>query len=578
MVRQLPSYTKSQTDIDVIRQSILQSKDEYVAVDTETTGLSWDAGARAFGVAIAWDQQCVFLRNDRDGLDNITRLLQAIFESDKTFVYHNAEFDMHMIRESYGVEPPKKIIDTMRVAHLYHNRMSHSLKDWGEAVFGSVASYHEDVIDDYKRQYRIKDYSRIPSNMMDDYATNDVVLTKTLAELFVPTVKNNNSQLFNLEMNLIPIIYGMEKEGIRLDIERTDNLRKDMILEKRSIEDEIFEIVGKPLEISSSQKLGDYLYGRLGVPVAKTTASGRPSTAREDLENINHPIGSKVVSLVLKWRGLDKFVGTYLEPFLKKQQNGRIHPRWNACGTVTGRLSSSEPNLQNIPKDDRMRGIFIPDNHFYDMDYSQMELRIMAHVSKQRSMIDGFNNNRDLHRMTAANMFNIPFDKVTDKQRSMGKRVNFGVIYCIGPGTLAKNLESSVPAAKGFLANFWKAYPEIKRYVDNTISKGEKDGEVKTLFGRRLRVDRERPYVAVNYVVQGTAGDCMKISLYRAHKYLKENGGKIRNTVHDQMLFDDIDEKQIPEIHKIMENFSFSMPMSVDVLHSEKSWGDLVEV
>ena len=578
MARQLPSYTNSVSDTDIIRQSILSSKDNYVAIDTETTGLSWDAGARAFGVALAWDQQCVFLRNDRDGIDNIARLLRAIFESNKTFVYHNAEFDMHMVRESYGIEPPKKVLDTLRVAHLYHNRMSHSLKDWGTNVFGKAASYHEEVIDDYKRQYHIKDYSRIPTEMMDEYASNDVVLTKTLAELFVPSVRENNPRLFDLEMSLIPIIYGMEKEGIRIDTERTTSLRREMIIEKRSIEDEIFQIVGKPLEIGSSQKLGDYLYGRLGVPIKKETASGKPSTAREDLEMIDHPIGSEVVRLVLRWRGLDKLVGTYLEPFLRKQKDGRIHPRWNASGTVTGRLSSSEPNLQNIPKDDRMRSIFVPDNHFYDMDYSQMELRIMAHVSKQRSMIDGFNNNRDLHKMTAANMFGIPFDKVTDKQRSMGKRVNFGVIYCIGPGTLAKNLESSISAARGFLANFWKAYPEIKRYVDNTIAKGEKEGEVKTLFGRRLRVDRERPYVAVNYVVQGTAGDCMKISLYRAHKYLQQNGGKIRNTVHDQMLFDDIDENQIPEIHKIMENFKFSMPMSVDVLHSEKSWGDLVEV
>ena len=579
MVRPLPYYTKlSNPDLDTLRQLIVSSKDPFVALDTETTGFRWDAGDRAFGVALAWDDQCVFLRNEESGVDKIALLLKDIFQSDKIFAYHNAEFDAHFVRETYGVEPPEKLIDTVRIAHLYDNQMSHALKDWSTNVFGKQAAFHESVIDEYKRKYRISDYSHIPSTMMDDYASNDAVLTKLLAEIYADSVKAENPSLFNLEMGLIPVIYQMEKEGIRIDLDRTDSLRKEMIAEKREIEDEIYNIVGKPLEIGSSQKLGEYLYGRLKIPVEKTTKTGRPSTSREDLEEIVHPVGSQVISLVLRWRGLDKLVGTYLEPFLSRSKNGRIHPRWNAVGTVTGRLSSSSPNLQNIPKDDRMRGIFVPDNHFYDMDYSQMELRIMAHVSRQESMISAFNQNKDLHRMTASNIFNTPIQSVNEKQRSVGKRVNFGVIYCIGPTKLAKQIGSSDGQARGFLNNFWKAYPSVKSYVDKTIKQGETVGEVRTLFGRRLKVDRRRPYVAVNYVVQGTAGDCMKLSIYRAHKYLQQVGGKIRNTVHDQLLFDDIDPDQIKDLHEIMENFSFSTPLSVDILHSKESWGDLVEV
>jgi len=579
MTTQLPSYTKYQfNNFDLLRQSILTSSDPYVAVDTETTGLKWNAGDRAFGVAIAWDNQCIFLRNSEHSIEGIGSLLQELFSSTaKTFLYHNAEFDLHMMRETYGVEPAPNILDTLRVSHLHNTNMSHALKDWSAQIFGNTAAYYESIVEEYRSRYNIKDYSRIPPEIMDSYATNDVVLTKSLAEQFVEPVRNNNPSLFDLEMKLIPVVYDMEKTGLKLDIDYTEALQRDMLQKKRAIEDEIYATVGKPLDIGSSQQLGEYFYGRLKIKAAKKTATNKPSTDNEALSEIKHPIGTSVANSVLEWRALDKVVSTYLGPFLGMHREGRIHPHWNAAGTVTGRFSSSSPNFQNVPKNQKVRKVIVPDSEFVAMDYSQIELRVMAHVANQKNMIDAFISGEDLHAMTAGAIHQKTLDRVTEKERSLGKRINFGVIFGIGPKKFAQQANISVDQAKGYLNNYWREYPAIKKFVDATIRNAERTGYVKTLFGRKVGIDPERPYAAVNYVVQGTAGDIVKISLLRTYNYLQKTGGNIRNTVHDEILFDNLDNEQIPEIKNIMENFSFSMPLDVDVERSKTSWGDLLD-
>ena len=584
MVRQYPSYTNySFTDLNTLRHSIVSSKDAYVAVDTETTGLHWQNGDRAFGVALAWDDKCVFLRNSDYGVDKIGLLLSDIFSVDeKVYCLHNAEFDLHMMKETYEVDPPPSILDTLRVSHLYDSKMSHSLKDWGTAVFGKAASFHEDILTEYRKAYKIKNYSHIPPEIMDSYAANDAVLTKSLAEVFTPVVERDSSRLLELEQSLVPVIYEMERHGLRIDLDYTEKLRHTFILEKRQIEDKIYEIIGKPLDIGSSQQLARYFYERLGVEAIVQTTGGeagdnkRASTGKEALEMIVHPVGTEVAQLVLKWRELEKVVTTYLDPFLAKVKNGRIHPRWNATGTITGRFSSSEPNFQNIPKDDRIRRCIVPDQEFVDMDFSQIELRVMAHVSKEQSMIDAFIDGEDLHALTASAIYGKP--EVDDKERAIGKRINFGVIYGIGRKKFAKSASISEKDAQAYLDRYWKIYPNIKKYFDSTIKSAQRRGYVETLFGRKIKIDEERPYAAVNYIVQGTAGDITKVSLLRTYNYLKGTGGTICNTVHDQILYDGLEEHQVPKLKEIMENFNFVMPTPVDVQRSTKSWGDLIDV
>ena len=582
MVRQYPSYTNySSTDLNALRQSVLASKDSLVAVDTETTGLHWQNGDRAFGVALAWDDNCVFLRNSEYGTDKIGLLLADIFSAEHlTYCLHNSEFDFHMMKETYQVDPPKSVLDTLRVSHLYDSSMSHALKDWGAAVYGKTASFHEGVIDEYRKAYKIRDYSHIPPEIMDSYAANDAVLTKSLAEVFTPIVERDYPRLLELEQRLIPVIYEMERAGLRVDEKYTERLRYELVLEKRQIEDSIYEIIGKPLEIGSSQQLARYFYERLGIVPTVETSGGesgekRASTGKEALEAIRHPVGTKVARLILKWRELEKIITTYLDPFLSKTKDGRIHPRWNATGTITGRFSSSEPNFQNIPKDDRIRRCIVPDQEFVDMDFSQIELRVMAHVSKEQTMIDAFIAGEDLHALTASAIYGKP--EVDDKERAIGKRINFGVIYGIGRKKLSKQAEISEKEAQAYLDRYWKVYPNIKKYFDSTIKSAQRRGYVETLFGRKVKIDEERPYAAVNYVVQGTAGDITKISLLRTYNFLKNTKGTIQNTVHDQILFDNLEENQILELKNTMENFNFVMPTPVDVMRSKKSWGDLID-
>ena len=245
-------------------------------------------------------------------------------------------------------------------------------------------------------------------------------------------------------------------------------------------------------------------------------------------------------------------------------------------GTITGRFSGSDPNLQNIPADKKVRRIFIPDREFFDFDFSQIELRMMAHASQQHSMIQSFNDGVDLHEYTASLVFNTPPDQVDKDQRQIGKRLNFGAIYGGGSKGLARQCHVTQAQARTFLNQLWDAYPIMKGWIERTKRNAERDGYVRTIHGRKIPVLAEDSFKAPNYLIQGTAGDIIKISLVKTSQYVKSIGGRIRNTVHDQILFDEIDESALPAIKEIMEDFSFSMPVTVDMQRSKESWGDLI--
>lgn len=573
--KKLPSYSLYDIrNLDDLRDSVLSSKDEFVAIDTETTGLNWNKD-RAFGVSIAWDNKGIFIRNTDYGVENIGNVMNTIFSStDKTFVYHNAEFDLHMMRETYGTKIPRHILDTQRLSHLHDPRPPHGLKDLGEELFGAVAGAAEDTIKSYMKQYNIKGYHQVPPEFMDPYAVLDTVLTKALAYHFIGDIRKSCDFLCNIEHGLIPILLKMEEEGLRVNTEYVNQLLKEYRVEQRFIQDEIYNIVGKPIEVASTKQLQEYFYDRLKIVPPAETATGQRSVNKKTLEKIDHPIGTKVAELILRWRDLDKNASTFLEPY--KDLEGRVHPHWNATGTRTGRFSSSGPNLQNVPKDDKIRRIFVPDNEFFDFDFSQVELRLMAHVSDQKNMIEAFKNNEDLHSMTASLIFGKTMDEVSAKERQVGKRLNFGVVYGAGTNGLIEHFDFTRTQAGNLLNSFHSVYPQIRSKTSEYDREGQKNGYVKTLFGRKLPVDPDKTYRSANYVVQGTAGDVIKIAIYRTAKYIDSIGGKIRNTVHDEILFDDIEESHISDIRECMEGFNFVVPIKADLQRSKVSWGDLI--
>jgi DNA polymerase-1 len=576
--KKLPSYSLfNTTNLDDVRDSILSSKDSFVAVDTETTGLHWTTD-QAFGVSLAWDDKGIFIRNTDYGTNNIGTLLKALFAAEhKTYVFHNAEFDLHMMRETYGTDMPINILDTLRLAYLKNPAESHGLKDLGEAEFGPAAGAAEDTIKEYMKQYRLKGYHQVPAEFMDPYAVLDTVLTKALAHLYIDDVMADCQFLFKVEHKLIPIIVKMEQEGLRVDIEYINQLLKEFRVEQRVIQDSIYDIIGKPVEIASTKQLQEYFYDRLRITPPAETETGQRSVNEKSLEKIQHPVGTKVAKLVLRWRSLGKLASTYLEPY-KDLYGGRVHPHWNATGARTGRFSSSGPNLQNIPKDDKIRRIFIPDNEFYDFDYSQVELRIAADISGQRNMIQAFKEDADMHSYTAAMVLSKEIADVTPKERQIGKHLNFSVIYGSGSEGIQDKLEMTKIQADKVLNYFHSSFPQLRSKSRSLQKEAERNGYVRTLFGRKLPVNPDKTFTAGNYVVQGSAGDILKIALLKTAKYVDSVGGKIRNTVHDQILFDNIDEKHGEELKTIMQDFNMSseIPLKVDLQRSAVSWGDLV--
>ena len=576
--KKLPSYSLfDTTNLDDVRDSILSSKDSFVAVDTETTGLHWTTD-QAFGVSLAWDDKGIFIRNTDYGTNNIGTLLKALFAAEhKTYVFHNAEFDLHMMRETYGTDMPINILDTLRLAYLKNPAESHGLKDLGEAEFGPAAGAAEDTIKEYMRQYRLKGYHQVPAEFMDPYAVLDTVLTKALAHLYIDDVMADCQFLFKVEHKLIPIIVKMEQEGLRVDIEYINQLLKEFRVEQRVIQDSIYDIIGKPVEIASTKQLQEYFYDRLRITPPAETETGQRSVNEKSLEKIQHPVGTTVAKLVLRWRSLGKLASTYLEPY-KDLYGGRVHPHWNATGARTGRFSSSGPNLQNIPKDDKIRRIFIPDNEFYDFDYSQVELRIAADISGQRNMIQAFKEDADMHSYTAAMVLSKEIADVTPKERQIGKHLNFSVIYGSGSEGIQDKLEMTKIQADKVLNYFHSSFPQLRSKSRSLQKEAERNGYVRTLFGRKLPVNPDKTFTAGNYVVQGSAGDILKIALLKTAKYVDSVGGKIRNTVHDQILFDNIDEKHGEELKTIMQDFNMSseIPLKVDLQRSAVSWGDLV--
>tara|TARA_Y100000310_G_scaffold343187_1_gene449703 strand:- start:1138 stop:2907 length:1770 start_codon:yes stop_codon:yes gene_type:complete len=565
----LPQSHLYQSDsLEDISQQIFSSIDSYVAVDTETTGLKWYED-RSFGVALAWDTQKIFIRNSQFGEKNIGKFLSDLYKSEKTVVMHNAEFDIHMIRESYGVEEfPNSLIDTLRVSHILDTSADHSLKGWSETIYGDIASYWESLVTEYRKKYKIKSYDLLPPDILDPYAANDAHLTKVLAYRFVPRVMSESPKIFELEHALIPAIVDMEKEGLKIDLDYIYEQQQTLLQSQFKVEQKIFDLVGKNLNPGSPKMISDYLYKQCGLPVVYND-EGRPTTNNEALESIDHP----VADAILEWRTVAKEENTYYSPYLQHEHKGRVYPHWNMCGTRSGRMSSSSPNAQNVPKRSDARRMFVPDGMFIDIDYSQIELRMLAHASNDEVLVDAFNTGKDLHTLTASNIYKTDMDSVTKTQRDNGKTVNFAIIYGAGAGLIAKNTNVDLEQGEDFRRQYWNSYPEVEKYNWSVRKKAERQGYVSTLFGRRLPVESSKN--ALNYSIQGSAADLMKVALVRCWKYAKENGGSIRNVVHDELLFDNLEESHIPKLQELMEDFSFVVPTTTEAQVSKESWRDL---
>jgi DNA polymerase-1 len=404
-------------------------------------------------------------------------------------------------------------------------------------------------------------------------------------------------------MELMPVLASMERAGVRIDGEFFSHMSQDLDVRMQALEKEIHEIAGEPFNINSTQQLSDILFKKLQLPHEglRKTSSGYYSTAANVLEELQAVDTTGIVKAIGEYRELGKLKGTYVDalPLMVNPETGRIHTSFNQTGAVTGRLASSNPNLQNIPirseVGQQIRRGFVtePGWVFLSADYSQVELRILAHISQDPALLDAFHHDQDVHRTTAAAVYNKAIEDVTYNERRFAKAVNFGLIYGMGPYRLARDSELTLGEAEEYIKAYFARFPGIRRYLDETVRQARTQGYVETLFGRRryfpvfqssvagnnrqvtARAERE----AVNHPIQGTAADIIKVAMIRLHKELSARyRARLVLQVHDELLLE-VPEDELAEVFPLVletmsQAFDLDVPLKVEA-ETGQNWLEL---
>ena len=420
-----------------------------------------------------------------------------------------------------------------------------------------------------------------------EYACESAYVSLFSADLILKELENENmTELFaNIEMPLVFVLYDMQKEGVRVDKEGLKSYGEVLGNRIQVLEKEIYDEAGEEFNINSPKQLGVILFEKMNMPYKKKTKSGY-STAADVLDKLapEYPFVKKI----LEYRQLAKLKSTYADGLAAYiSEDGRIHGKFNQTITATGRISSTEPNLQNIPirmeLGRQIRKVFIPKEGcvFLDADYSQIELRIMAHMSKDEKLIEAYNMAEDIHRITASQVFGVPFDEVTDLQRRNAKAVNFGIIYGISSFGLSQDLSISRKEASDYIEQYFKTYPKIKGYIDSMVEDAKKTGYSLTMFNRRRPIPElkssnfmQRSFgerVAMNAPIQGTAADIIKLAMIRVYDALKKGGykSKLLLQIHDELLVETYPD-EIEDVKKIIEDgmknaVNLSVPLEIDM-------------
>ena len=505
---------------------------------------------------------------------------------------HNAKYDMTVFAEN-GVEVANVAFDTMIAAHLMDEK-SLGLKNLAFSRLGIEMTPITDLIGSGSKQLSM---SQVEVASAAEYACADSDMTLRLAELYGPELKQAGLwKLFtDVEMPLVPVLVSMERNGVALDTNLMAKMAQDLGEQLLAIEGEIYKSAGHQFNINSPKQLGPVLFEELGLP-SGGKRKGNYSTAAAVLENLRgvHPI----IEQILEYRQLAKIKSTYIDalPGLVSLKTGRLHTSFNQTRTSTGRLSSSDPNLQNIPVRGelakKVREAFIAqdDSSLISGDYSQIDLRALAHLSQDRALVEAFRNDEDIHSATAARLYGIPISDVTPDMRRFAKTVNFGVIYGMSDYGLEQATEMSREEASMFIKAYFEQYPGIKQYMEMTKQQARDIGYVQTILGRRrsipeinssnrqVREAAER--MAINMPVQGTSADIIKVAMIHLYKEMSKRGvkSKMLLQVHDELLFEVIPD-ELEEMQKLVpatmsSALELSVPLKVDI-KTGHNWAEL---
>ncbi len=564
---------------------------DVLCFDTETTSLDPNQ-TELVGISFAYlvgEAYYIPLPSEQSQTHEILGLLRGIFENEAiTKVGQNIKFDL-LVLKNYGLEVRGKLYDTMLAHYLIDPEGKHSM-DW---LAQQYLNYKPVSIETLigkkgKNQGNMRD---VELEEITEYAAEDADITLQLKEKFDPLIKENGlGELFHqVENPLIPVLAAMEFEGVRIDKSSLDELSVILEQESKVIEQRVYELAGVKFNLASPKQLGEVLFTKLQLdPKAKKTKTGQYATGEEVLSKL--AMEHEIAQAIMDHRQLMKLKSTYVDalPQLINPKTGRVHTTYNQFVAATGRLSSINPNLQNIPirteRGREIRKAFVPrdENHvIMAADYSQIELRIMAAFSKDASMIEAFHEGRDIHATTAAKIFQVPLGEVTSDMRRKAKTANFGIIYGISAFGLSQRLSIPRTEAKEIIDAYFKEFPAVKQYMDACIENARKNEYVETILGRRryLRDINSRNKVmsgfaernAINAPIQGSAADMIKVAMIHVYDWMQKSNlkSKMILQVHDELVFDaHKDEVELLkiEVPKIMsEAVKLSVPVLVEV-------------
>lgn len=566
---------------------------ESVSIDTETT--STDAiSAELVGLSFSVEEKKAFYvsipANYEEAL-KIVQIFKPLYESDKIMkIGQNIKYDYEVLTK-YGVTLQGKMFDTMIAHYLIQPELHHNMDYMAETLLGYQTIHIEELLGPKgKKQKNMRDLS--PTDIYE-YAAEDADITLRLKNVLEPRLKELGvEELFwNIEMPLVRVLADMELNGVCLDTEALQDTSKIFTERMKQYEQEIYKEAGEEFNISSPKQVGDILFGKLQImDKPKKTKTGQYVTSEEVLQSLESK--SPIVRNILNYRGMKKLLSTYIDalPKLINPRTGHIHTSFNQALTATGRLSSSDPNLQNIPvrTDDgkEIRKCFIPEEGclFFSADYSQIELRIMAHLSEDENMMEAFREGHDIHRATAAKIWHVDIDKVTDAQRKKAKQANFGIIYGITTYGLAQRMDIPNSEAKELIEGYFRTFPKVQAYMEHAKEEARAKGYAETLFHRRryladinsrnatVRGFAERN--AINAPIQGTEADIIKVAMVRIWERFKKEGirSKMILQVHDELNFSVFPEEREQVESIVIEEMQNAYPLNVPLI-ADAGWG-----
>lgn len=586
-------YQLVETEEDARKLFDLFVTKQILSLDTETTSVN-PIDAELVGLSFAAEEGKAFyvaIPAEREKAERIVNIFKPLYESTEILkIGQNIKYDMEVLM-NYGVRLSAPMFDTMIAHYVLQPEQKHNMDILAETLLNYQTVHIDELIGPKgKGQKSMRDLS--PASVCD-YAAEDADITLRLYNVLKPRLKEAGvEQLFyNIEMPLVPVLAEMETTGVRLDTEALAETSKVLTERMKQIERNIYELAGHEFNIASPKQVGEVLFGEMKiVEKPKKTKTGQYVTSEEVLQQLRSK--APIVADILEHRGLKKLLGTYVDalPKLINPRTGHIHTSFNQAVTATGRLSSSDPNLQNIPvrgEDGKeIRKCFIPEpgELFFSADYSQIELRVMAHLSGDKNMIEAFREGYDIHAATAARIYKEKIEDVSRDQRTKAKRANFGIIYGITVFGLAERLEISRDEAKQLIDGYFETFPDVHAYMEKAKELAREHGYAETFFHRRrylpditshnatVRNFAERN--AINAPIQGSAADIIKIAMVKIYDRFRKEGIRSRMIlqVHDELNFSVVPEEKEKVERIVLEEMQNAYPLQVPLV-ADSGWG-----